>query len=429
MLKGKTTRKIAVLGVLLMTLMGGGIAFAIRQITSLKEEINYTSNGVIPGLMSDSNLKGKILVWHTETARSVSSIRQTITAYQKLHPNIKIIVGSLPSNQLTVEIIENTRGGLAPNLMLVNYTALLDLVEAEAVIPIEPLPQFKNYLPTALSQVTYQGKIYGLPGAILTQVLCYNKTKIKNTKPFKTLDEMLYQANLGYSVGIPSSFMDTVWGLKYYSPTVFNQEGDLSITPGSWAQWLTWLLKAKGQPNILLEADLPALNQAFEENRLTYLICDASRIDDFQKKLGKDNLGVTILPYHQGIAAGPFLYTKVLALGNSSSIRQRQIALDFAQFATNPEQVRQRIVFLEGFIPPDGSLKINPALFPIEATLMNQSKTAIAIPLDKLPIVLRISQRAEELYQQVIADSLTPDKAGIILNSLITRQPGYRQNK
>ena len=429
MLKTKNTRKIAVLGMLLMTLMGGGIALAIRQLTSLKEEINYTSNGVIPGLTSDSNLKGKILLWHTETIHAVRSVKQTITAYQKLHPNIKIIVESLPSNQLTLEIIENTRGGLGPNLVLVNYTALLDLIEAEAVSPIEPLPQFKNYLPTALSQVTYQGKIYALPGAILTQVLCYNKTKLKNTKPFKTLDEMLYQANLGYSVGIPSSFMDTVWGLRYYSPTVFKPGGDLSITPGSWAQWLTWLLKAKSQPNILLETDLLALNQAFEENRLTYLICDASRIDDFQKKLGKDNLGVTLLPYHQGIAASPFLYTKVLALGNSSSIRQRQIALDFAKFATNPEQVRQRIVALEGFIPPDGSLKINPALFPIEATLMNQSKTAIAIPLDKLPIVLRISQQAEELYQRVIAGSLTPDKAGMMLHSLITRQSEHKQGK
>ncbi|MBJ7898998.1 MAG: extracellular solute-binding protein [Cyanobacteria bacterium RI_101] len=411
--------KSAALGLLSLAMTGGLLVLGIPKLPSLEDRINYEIEGALPSLVPDSNLRGKILIWHGERIQAFNSIRRLVGAYEDLHPRVKIVLETIPENRLIKTIIENTRGGLAPNLTLTNYASLLDLIEADAVSPITPPPQFENYLPAALSQVTYRGKIYGFPVAVLTQVLCYNRAKLGEKLPAATLDELSLQAGQGYSVGIPSSFLNTFWGLSYFTPHIFDAGGDFAIRRGAWSLWLSWLLRAKTQPNVFLEADESALLQAFRERRLTYLICDASYIAELQQSLGKQEFGIALLPRHLGRQAGPLLYTKVLAVGKTPNAQQEKIALDFAQFAVNPEQVRQRVQELEGFIPPDLKLKLNANLYATEAILMRQSQSAIAIPLEKLGTTLGFSEEAELLYQQVIAGSLSPRQAGETLRNLI----------
>jgi arabinogalactan oligomer/maltooligosaccharide transport system substrate-binding protein len=414
--------KSSALGLLSLALAGGLLVLGIQKIPSLKDQINYDVEGAVPSLIADSNLRGKILIWHGERIQAVNTMQRTVSAYEALHPGVKIVIESLPEDRLIETMIENTRGGLAPNLILTNYVSLLDLIEADTVSPITPPPQFRDYLPTALSQVTYRGKVYGFPVAVLTQALCYNRAKLGDKTPFQTLDELLLQASQGYSVGIPSSFLDALWGLSYFAPRVFDAQGNVEIHRGSWSRWLSWLLQAKTQPNVFLETDESALLKAFQEGRLTYLVCDASYIAELQQALGKENFGITLLPRHLEREAGPLLYTKVLAVGKTPNTQQQKIALDFAEFAINLEQVRQRAQELEGFIPPDQKLKLNPNLYTTEAVLMRQSQSAIAIPLDRLGAILSFSQEAELLYQQVIAGSLSPLEAGETLRRLILRQ-------
>ncbi|MEB3174555.1 MAG: extracellular solute-binding protein [Cyanobacteriota bacterium] len=414
--------KPAALALLSLALLGGLLVLGVQKLPSLEDQINYDIEGALPSLASDSNLRGKILIWHGERIKAVKSIQRTVSAYEDLHPQVKIVVESIPEDQLIQATIENTQGGLAPNLIVTNYASLLDLIEADAVSAITPPPEFQNYLPAALSQVTYRGQVYGFPVSVLTQVLCYNRAKLGEKTPFATLDELLLQASQGYSVGIPSRFLDTLWGLSYFTPRIFDAQGNFAIHRGAWSRWLGWLLQAKTQPNVLLEADESALLQAFRERRLAYLICDASYIAELQQELGKQELGVTLLPRHLGRDAGPLLYTKVLAVGKTPNAQQEKIALDFAKFVINSEQVRQRAQELEGFIPPDQKLKLNANLYATEAILMRQAQSAIAIPLNKLGSILGFSEEAELLYQQVIAGSLSPQKASETLRNLIFPQ-------
>lgn len=411
--------KPAALGLLFLAILAGLAALSLKPTPSQENRLDYDAKGSLPNLIPDSRLRGKILIWHGERILAIDSMRRTVSAYETLHPQVKVVVESIPEDRLIEAAIENAQAGLAPNLILTDYASLLDLIEADAVTPITPPPQFKNYLPAALSQVTYRGKVYGFPVAVLTQVLCYNKTRLGEKSPVKTLDQLLLQASQGYSVGAPSSFLETFWGISYFTPRVFDSQDNLDIRQGAWERWLTWLLRAKTQPNVLLVADSGALLQAFQDKRLTYFVCDASYIAELQEKLGKETLGIALLPRHLNRDAGPLLYTKVLAVGKTPNAEQEKIALDFAEFAINPEQVRQRAQELEGFIPPDQTLKLNPNLYAMEAVLMRQSQSAIAIPLDRLGALLRFSQQAELLYQQVIAGSLSPKDAGQALRRLM----------
>jgi maltose-binding protein MalE len=53
---------------------------------------------------------------------------------------------------------------------------MFEFIRVNSLMAIDPkIINLGDILPTALTQVTYQDKVYGIPGAIFTQVLCYNK--------------------------------------------------------------------------------------------------------------------------------------------------------------------------------------------------------------------------------------------------------------
>ena len=53
---------------------------------------------------------------------------------------------------------------------------------------------YSRFSDETIKQIRYQDKIYGLPIYLSTQVLCYNKDKVKQTP--KTLQELIEQARL-----------------------------------------------------------------------------------------------------------------------------------------------------------------------------------------------------------------------------------------
>ncbi len=88
-------------------------------------------------------------------------------------------------------------------------------------------------------------------------------------------------------------------------------------------------------------------------------------------------------------------------------LREQQLA----QFFTNREQIRKRLMILRGSFIPAYQVNINNRLFPLEAILAQQAKTAIAIPLDQIQSALVWVKEGNSLYPQVLAGSITPEDA------------------
>jgi ABC-type glycerol-3-phosphate transport system substrate-binding protein len=128
---------------------------------------------------------------------------------------------------------------------------------------------------------------------------------------------------------------------------------------------------------------------------------------------------VTVLPAHGQNLAGPILYTKVLAITNSFSPRQTAIALDFARFVTNKEQQKQRAMDLGAFILPDKTVILDKRLFPIEAILEQQARSAVGIPLDHISKAEIVFPIAESLYEQILTGAISPQEGGIELLKLV----------
>lgn len=364
-------------------------------------------------------IQGQILVWHSFEGKIKEMIQQSFNDYVQLYPNVRIVSEYIPADQLEQQFRQQVNQGLGPDFLLTTSGIIPSLIH-ENLIPVIDDFDFSGYLPTAMRHVRYQGKIYGIPTSVMTQALCYNKKKVKS--PPKTLTELLQQAHKGYSVGIWSTFITTFWGVQVFGEKSFNTQGDFVFDQKSWAKWMEWLKNAQTEPNMIFTDSIDVLQQAFTNNRLAYVFCDSSQFADYSQALGKDNLGVALLPGEGNNPAGPFLYSRVILFNRVSSPEQQKLSLQLAQFFTNREQIRKRLMILRGSFIPAYQVNVNSHLFPLEAILAQQAKTAIAIPLDQIKSSRVWVKEGNNLYPQVLAGSITPEDAAQKISNTFHQQ-------
>ena len=297
-------------------------------------------------------------------------------------------------------------------------TDLINIINDGLLRTIEPkdvdVSQFRT---EALKNIRYREQIYGLPLFLTTQVLCYNKQKVK-TLP-NTLPDLIQQARQGYSVGLMSGFLETYWGVgSSGGESVENQDRVNAQQWNAWGRWLRWLKEAQNEPNFILSDDSSALRQAFLNGQLAYLGCRTDWLPDFSQILDKETLGVTLLPGEPNQSASPIMETGIIAFSQASSEKQHKLALRLAQFLTNAEQ-QKRIEAAIPFIPSNKLVRIDPKLFPIRATLQKQSKSAIAISLDGMAGTEEVVDYGDNLYRQVLAGELRESVAETDIKAFI----------
>jgi ABC-type glycerol-3-phosphate transport system substrate-binding protein len=356
------------------------------------------------------SIQGQILVWHSFEEKIKDMMQDSLNDYMQIYPNVRIVSEYIPKDQLDQQFRKQVNRGLGPDFIFTASGVIPGLIQDNLIPVIEDF-DFSGYLPTAISHVRYQGKMYGIPTSVMTQALCYNKKKVKLLP--KTLTELLQQAKMGYSVGIWSNFVTTFWGVQVFGGKSFDLQGNFVFDQKSWKQWMEWLKIAQNEPNMVFSDSIEGLEQGFINNRLAYVFCDSSQFPEYSQALGKDNFGVALLPGEGNNSAGPFIYSRVILFNRMSSPQQQQLALKLAEFFTNPEQTRKRLSLLEGsFIPAHKNINVNSRLFPLEAILVQQSKTAIAIPLDQVELARAWAKTGNSLYPQVLGGSISAQDAG-----------------
>jgi len=366
------------------------------------------------------SIQGQILVWHPFEDKIKDMMQDSFNDYMRIYPNVRIVSEYVPGEQIEKQFRQEVGRGLGPDFLFTASGKILTLIQ-DNLIPVVTDFDFSSYLPIAMSNVRYRGKIYGIPTSVSTQALCYNKNKVKS--PPKTLTELLQQAKNGYSVGILSNFLYSFWGVRIFGAQSLNPKGKFVFDQKSWAEWMEWLKIAQNEPNMIFSDGFEELEKAFINNRLAYVFCDSSQFSEYSQALGTDNFGVALLPGEGNNSAGPFLYSRVILFNRMSSPEQQKLSLQLAQFFTNQEQTRRRLSLLQGsFIPADKNVNVNGSLFPIEAILVEQAKTAIAIPLDQIEVARAWLKVGDSLYPQVLAGSITSEDAAQKIAETLTQK-------
>lgn len=376
-------------------------------------------------------LQGTIIFWfgiHEEY-----TLPEQITQYEKflksgvakfhhIYPKTNVLIKLVPEQELIPKFLRDTERGLGPDLIHTETSTLFQLLKTHRISPITSRKFIlENFRPDALTQVSLDHYTYALPSYLGTQVLCYNKQKVHRVPT--TLTELLQQARMGYSVGLLSNFEDTLWGTQIFGGKLFNNKGQGILDQGGWAKWMNWLKMAKDEPNFILNDDPLALQKAFIDGQLAYMVCWSPSIPVLRQLLGPDKFGVAVLPGEGKHFAGPPLMLGVLLFSAISSPQQSELALKFAQFLTNPEQQRTWVSQWQAAIPSNKLVMIDKRLFPVQGVIQSQSQTAITFTLEEVERLKWIGKEGQGLYQKVLLGDISPEAAATELTQIINAEP------
>jgi ABC-type glycerol-3-phosphate transport system substrate-binding protein len=366
---------------------------------------------------SSEQRQGTLLVWYPEEGNLTEVVGLGLQEFEKLNPQVTILEQAITIDEIPERFFKQSQSGLGASVILIFSRNIPRLVSQGVLEEIDQNNlDLSIYYPPTLKQVSYQGKIYGIPLGSRTNVLCYNQKKLQVSpdpllkQPPTSLGGLVERARKGYSVGMVSSFEDTFWGMAIFGGYLWDDQGRLQPRLDGWAKWLEWLKFASSQPNFILNRQRELLHDAFARGRLTYYVCNSVEIADLKNSL-QDDLRVALLPQETQGKAAPILYTRVMVFNRNNSDNENSLGLALGKFLTNPEQQLQAIIQTESFIPTNRRVQIEGNLLPIESVLLQQSQNAVAVPLDDWEKLNKILEEGEFWYERAIAGEISSSTA------------------
>jgi len=310
---------------------------------------------------SSEQLQGTLSVWYPEEGNLTEILGLGLQEFEKLNPQVTILEKAIPIDEIPERFFKQSQSGLGASVILIFSRNIPRLVSQGVLKEIDQKNlDLSIYYPPTLKQVSYQGKIYGIPLGSRTNVLCYNQKKLQVStdpllkQPPTSLEGLVERARKGYSVGIVSSFEDTFWGMAIFGGYLWDDQGRL-------------------QP--------------------------------------QDDLRVALLPQDTQGKAAPILYTRVMVFNRNNSDNENSLGLALGKFLSNPEQQLQAIIQTESFIPTNRRVQIEGKLLPIESVLLQQSQNVVAVPLDDWEKSNQILEQGEFWYERAIAGEISSSAA------------------
>lgn len=356
----------------LQRVLRNGLLFSLWLIfASIFASCTMTRDGLGTGVQ----LRDAILLWHNLPEVEAAALNNVLDRYRRANPGIDIVVQQQGSN-MEEEFVRATRSGLGPNLLLTSSVNVRTLADAGALLPLDELVSedvSARYLTVALRTLRHNNQLYGLPMAVDTQVLYFNRSLVERAAT--TVDQLLQEASAGQRVLMNSQFIDAVWSARTFGVNLFDVEGNPQDATGGIANWLTWMEQVRDTPGFITDDNTPALRDRFLQGDIPYYIGHSNELNLLGESFGA-NLGVAQLPSGAAGSAGPLLTTSALLINAMSSANQIDLSLDLARFISSSDQ--QAAMMREAnVVPANTRTRISEGLYPRIATVTAQARTAI----------------------------------------------------
>lgn len=359
------------------------------------------------------DLAGPLLVWHSWMDERAEELAQAKIKFEELHPGVQVVLAAYPQNELYARYAAAAVNGFGPDLLIAPGEWLPDLLAGALISPVETAAKTQSsrwFREDVLRTLRSQNQLFGLPFALRTRALFYNKKMVE--RPAATLDELLAEAGGGTGVGIGSSFEGALWGLGTAGGGLYNDKGEVVVDAQALGSWLTWMKNAQNNPAIVTSTNQEGLRQLFVSGDLAYLVDDTDAVRLLASSVQTGTLGVRSLPGGPGGPATPLLRTDALFFSPASSPRQRDAANSLALFLTGKEQ-QTLLMRRAGVTPAHQDVRINVRMNPEISAFAFQAKTAIAWTDD--PLLAWLLTDGDEAYVQALEGVLTPGEAADLL--------------
>ena len=247
-----------------------------------------------------------LTIWHSYHTgeNEEKALNQVLDLYRAAHPEVTIDVLSVPFDQLANKWSTEVAAGGGPDMFTMPNDDLGNWIRGDLVAPVDEFVSGKldGFSDLAINGVTYQGKIYAVPGIAKAVGLYYNKELVPT--PPTTTEELLQsvkdgkilvsQTNDYYNYGIFTG----AFGGKLMDDT-----GKCTADQGGFADALDYM-KALKDAGALFNTSEAESNTAFQEGKAAYIVSGPWMLGTFKDALG-DKLGVVPFPAGPGGPATP----------------------------------------------------------------------------------------------------------------------------
>jgi len=355
---------------------------------------------------SSTDSKGKVTItyWQYTFPQKVDEIKSLIAKFEKENPNIKVVAQDFPYDQYNQKIAAAMHAQKGPDIMNLYYGWLPQYVEKGYIQPIPEdfmsVKDIESYYIPMIQSSKIDGKYYGLPTAVRSLALFWNKDMFKAAgldpeKPPKTWDELIADAKKmtkvksngqyereGFAWNVNGQGYHTFeevllrqWGVEPFSEDGKKVQWDTPEGLEAFKYWINMTKKEK----IGDETFMQEYNTAFRAGKAGMMI-DGSFSIAATKEAAKFDWGVTTLPVKEegGLESNFGSYwTNSIAKGVKG--KKLEACEKFLKFLIS-EDTQKEWLEKVGELPAAASLSNDPSITkdPIYGPFLNGLKSAHA---------------------------------------------------
>ena len=369
-----------------------------------------------------SNKEAKLIVW--EDIEKGEGIKDIVSKFERDN-DVDVKVIEKPYAKQIEDLRLDGPAGTGPDLLTMPGdqigTAVTEGIIKEMDVPKEIQ---SIYTDVALDSQKVNGKLYGVPKAVETTVLYYNKKLVSEEKLPKTLEEwyaLSKKTTTGQSFGFLALFDQIYYAqsvLSGYGGYIFKQDGQgnyqtkevgLSNTGAiEGATYIQKFYKEKLFPSgIIGEQGINVLESLFTEGKAAAIISGPWNVEPFTKA-GID-FGITKLPeLENGKNMSSFIGVK--SYNVSAYSKQSEMANKLALYLTNAENSKKRFEITKE-VPAVSALAQDPTVTksPAAQAVAEQSEFSELTP--NVPEMNEVWKPVDAALQTIATGKAEPEAA------------------
>lgn len=294
----------------------------------------------------------QLTVW--EDIKKSAGIKDAIADFEKQH-QVKVNVLETPFAQQIEKLRLDGPAGIGPDVLVIPNDQLGGAVVQGLVAPLSVAPAITDtFTKTSIAAFTTDNTLYGLPKAVETLVMIYNKDLLP--KPLATLDEYAefskkQRAENKYGLLAKFDQIYYSWGvIEPMGGYIFGKNdkgglnaGDVGLNTAGAVEAVTWLktfyTEGLFPTGILGDNGLNAIDSLFTEKKAAAVINGPWAFQPYEA--AGINYGVAPLPkLPNGKDMSSFLGVKGYVVSTWS--KDKALAQQFIEFINQPQYVKTR---------------------------------------------------------------------------------------
>lgn len=382
---------------------------AVEHAVNLINKVNGVPTDAAP-VICPPEAQSQLTIWQAADIRE-DILPQVLARFAQSCPGITTETMRIPAEALLERLSTAAKAGNRPDVILASHTLMHPLRQADLIQDLRPMFEESviiRFLSGILGELSVGKALYGLPLNCRAMGLFYNTTLASEPA---TMEELL-----AASVAIPTDLQSAFWwGIPLFGGLLEYEGGELRLDDAyrqSAADWLRWLNAAKQHSGVIFDRNPAALRRMFAAGKLAYLIAESDALPEFRRALGRDAVGVALLPNE----AEPFMQVDAFFISSGIDDAQTKVAAAFAQFATS--DAMQTALMKESRIVPANELTLAGLDDP---TLANLSEMARYSRMPDAAMMAKLIKFRERAYEDLFTDTQTPEEAAQTLLDMLAQ--------